>query len=380
MLKSISRIYAKGNWQQWVIPLIAVGTIITCIQEIIAGNNNFTIFRYSSFHLLAHQPLYTAYPGSYEDYFLYHPAFPVLFMPFALLPYAISLCAFTILSTAAFIRAVQLLPGITNAAKKIILLLVLPELLNNQQYVQTNIFLTALVLFAFIYFERGKPIWAAFFTLMAFCIKGYGGIAGLLFLLYPGKQKFIGYAIVWGILISALPMIFIPFKETIVLYTDWFKMISSDEIKEGMSVIGIFGKSHINELLVTLVGLLLLCINFAGILLSPAVLSNFNFRALFCSYLLLWVVLFNRAAESPTYQLAVTGLAFWVAVEGIHRKNLYCAGAILFIVYFLPSDLFPAVIHRMFREYHLKVYPFLLFFLYLQYRLLQLIMTSARPA
>ncbi|GAC1428122.1 MAG: glycosyltransferase family 87 protein [Chitinophagaceae bacterium] len=365
MVKNIIWLYERGHWKKWVIPIFAVVTCITCIQEIHSNNNNITIFRYSSLHLLAHQPLYIAYPASYEDYFLYHPSFTVLFMPFAFLPSAVALCAWTILSTVVFVRAVYLLPGITDTAKKIILLLVFPELINNQQYVQTNIFLAALMLLAFIYFERERLAWAAFFTLLAFCIKGYGGIVGLLFLLYPDKLKFLIYAFLWGIVISALPLLFVSFGETIILYTDWLKIISSDEIKEGMSIIGISGKTHQSELYITIAGFLLLCISFLVVFRYR---NQFYFRGLLYCYLFLWVVLFNRAAESPTYQLAVTGVAYWFVLDGYKRKHFYFISALLLYVYLLPSDLFPAVFHRFFKQYHLKVYPFILYFLYLQFQ------------
>ncbi len=369
MAYTMRKLYRGKQWQQWVYPLFALVTCITCYQVIHNADNNFVIFRYSSQHLLAHQPLYAPYPAQYDDYFLYYPAFPVLFLPFAFLPFKLSLCAFTLLSTLAFIRAVQLFPVISAAAKKITLLLVFAELVNNQQYVQTNIFLAALMLFAFICFEKEKPAWAAFFTVMAFCIKGYGGITGLLFLFYPGKLKFLGYAILWGLIISALPLLFVSLRETVTLYTDWLKMISSDEIKEGMSVIGILGKTHMAELLVTIAGLLLLCTSIGMALRYPELKKQFHFRGLLCCYLFLWVVLFNRAAESPTYQLAVTGFACWSAVDGYSRRNRWIIGGLLAFVYLLPSDLFPVLFHRVFKEYHLKVYPFLFFFLYLQYQL-----------
>jgi Glycosyltransferase family 87 len=379
MVENIIKLYKRGQWKKWVLPLFAVVTCITCIQEIHSNNNNIIIFRYSSLHLLAHQPLYIAYPGQYEDYFLYYPAFAVLFMPFAFLPSAVALCAWTILSTVVFVRAVYLFPGITDTAKKIILLLVFAELVNNQQYVQTNIFLAALMLFAFIYFEKDKLVWAAFFTVLAFCIKGYGGITGLLFLLYPGKLKFVSYAFLWGVLISALPLLFVSFNETIALYTGWLKMISSDEIKEGMSLIGVFGKTHAGELFITITGLLLLCTSFAVAFRHPSVRGNFYFRALICCYLFVWVVLFNRAAESPTYQLAITGVACWFVLKGYNRRNLYIISILMISVYLLPSDLFPAVFHYSFKHYHLKIYPFLLFFLYLQYQVLSAARKNVLP-
>ncbi|MEP6747670.1 MAG: glycosyltransferase family 87 protein [Bacteroidota bacterium] len=370
MAENIARLYEQGTWRKWIIPIISIVTLLTCIQQINVHNyNNINIFRYSSLHLLAHQPLYIEYPQSYFDYYLYHPAFTVLFMPFAYLSAPAALCVWICLSMAVFFRTIQLLPGITDASKKIILLLALPELINNQQYVQTNIFLTSLMLLAFIYFERGMLFWAAFFSVLAFCIKGYGGITGLLFLLYPGRLKFLGYSFFWVLLITALPLLFVSFHETITYYTDWLKMISSDEIKEGMSVVGKWGKTHTSELFITITALILLVSTFVQPLRHAAIRNNFYFRGLLCCYLLVWVVLFNRAAESPTYLLATTGLAFWFILDGFKKENMYMTSLVLFVSYLFLSDIFPGFIHRFFRVHHMKPYAFMLFFLYLQFQL-----------
>lgn len=363
------RLYETGRWKKGVVPLYALVTLITCLQGSRQVSNNIAIFRYSSFHLLAHQPLYAAYPEVYKDFFLYHPSFSVLFMPFAFLPPAAALWAWIVFSTVVFVKAVSLLPGISDAARAIILLLVLPELTNNQQYVQTNILLAALMLLAYSCFEKKKLCWAACFTILAFCIKGYGGIIGLLFLLYPGKLKFTGWALVWGLLVCALPLCFVSFSETIGLYAAWLQMISSDEIKEGLSIIGLFGKTHAAELYLSISALLLLISTLAMAYRRPGITAATGFRSLLCCYLFIWVVLFNRTAESPTYLLAITSVGCWLFADGPTRLKASVAAVILLLVYIFPSDLFPAAAHRVFKLYHLKVYPFMAYFLLLQYQI-----------
>ena len=345
--------------------LYALVTLVTCLQGSGHINNNLTIFRYSSFHLLANQPLYAAYPGVYNDLFLYHPSFSVLFMPFAFLPPVAALWVWTLFSTAVFITAVWRLPGTGHTAKALLLLLVLPELANNQQYVQTNILLAALMLLAYTSFQKKQLFLAACFTVLAFCIKGYGGIIGLLFLLYPGKKRFMGWALLWGLLICALPLCFVPPAATLNLYTAWLQLIGSDEIKEGLSIIGIWGKTAGAERVLSIAGLLLLAATLVTACRRPASLYR---NSLLCSYLLVWVVLFNRTAESPTYLLAITGIACWLFNGTPTRLKAIAAGLLLLLVYILPSDLFPAAAHQFFRQYQLKVYPFIACFLLLQYQ------------
>ena len=226
------------------------------------------------------------------------------------------------------------------------------------------------MLLVFISFEKNRLLLAALFTVLVFCIKGYGAIAGLLFLLYPGRIKFMAYCVVCGLVIAALPLLFVSFSETVEYYRQWLAMIGSDTIKESISVTGIFGKTHANEWLITIVAVLLLIISFAYTLRRPFLKVQLYSRTWLCCYLLVWVVLFNRAAESPTYQLAITGIACWMAASEYKRAHIYLGVLFLFLLYVLPSDLFPAFFHRCFSDYQLKVYPFLVAFLYMQYQVI----------
>ena len=136
-----------------------------------------------------------------------------------------------------------------------------------------------------------------------------------------------------------------------------------------MSVVGKWGTTHTSELFITITALILLIITFVQPLLDAGIRNNFYFRGMLCCYLLVWVVLFNRAAESPTYLLAVTGLAFWFILDGFKKENIYITSFVLFVSYLFLSDIFPGFIHRFFRIHHMKPYAFMLFFLYLQLQL-----------
>lgn len=348
-------------WQKGIVILYFLLGIIVCFQLLHSTSNNFVIFTWSSRHLLGHQPLYQLYPQLYDDYFLYHPAFAVLFLPFSLLPYAVGVCAWTLLSTLLLLHAVRSLPGLATREKNLVLLFVLPEFINNLQYAQTNILLLALMLLVFTNFEKQHLLTAGLFTALCFCIKGYGGIIGLLFLLYPGKWKYLLAAASSTLLICLLPLLFGSWSETLGLYAGWLKMISSDEIRESMSVLGVARPWGIGETFVTAAGGLLLL--FTLILLSRA---KTGARLSLLSYLLVWVVLFNRAAESPTYQLALMGLGLWLAMHGFRGKWLLGGLMLILMVYLASSDLFP-FIHQYFYDHQVKVLAFSIPFLLMQY-------------
>jgi len=163
-------------------------------------------------------------------------------------------------------------------------------------------------------------------------------------------------------------------------YADWLKMISSDEIKEGMSIVGRWGKTHAAELAITIVGLMLLITSFAPTALNAAARNSFYLRATLCCYLLVWLVLFNRAAETPTYMLAATGMACWFRLDGVTRINIFVISIVLLVTYLFPSDLFPPFIHHFFREHRLKLYAYILFFCWLQYQFFYRLQATLRLA
>jgi hypothetical protein len=60
--------------------------------------------------------------------------------------------------------------------------------------------------------------------------------------------------------------------------------------------------------------------------------NGVHLRMLFTCFAFIWVVLFNRAAESPTYHLAATGLALWFVPPPLYRSKTY------FLLAFLALD------------------------------------------
>src|SRR5437868_7837221 len=71
----------------WIVAVIAA----TVQQGITHQNNNYLIFRAASLHLIHEQDLYAAYPAIHFDFYKYSPSFALLFLPFAVLPFALSM-------------------------------------------------------------------------------------------------------------------------------------------------------------------------------------------------------------------------------------------------------------------------------------------------
>ena len=183
--------------------------------------NNYTIFYYSLQHLVEGKSLYAAYPEVYFDYYLYAPTFPMIFAPVFVLPEKVGLFLWTFIFTGIWVLAVYKMPW-NEKQKLFVYWYVLQELLLAIDNVQTNPLISAVPLFAFICMERGKIFWAAFFIILGFNVKIYSIVTAALFILYPGKIKFIGSMLFWFIVFTLLPLLVTTPGKLIWQYELWF--------------------------------------------------------------------------------------------------------------------------------------------------------------
>jgi hypothetical protein len=85
----------------------------------------------------------------------------------------------------------------------------------------------------------------------------------------------------------------------------------------------------------------------AGVLVFLLPLLKFRqfrqsrFRQFFLSGILLWVVLFNHKAESPTYIIAVTGVTIWFFIQEFRIGNLILLMLVFVFTVLSPTDIFP---------------------------------------
>ncbi len=345
---------------------------MTCLTWLQLGvlrqrtNNNFSIFKFSYTHLSQHQSLYTVYPNQYYDLFLYHPVFAVLFAPIALLPTPIDLFIWLFGSTIAFLWAITHI-GLDKRWVVWLMLLSVFELSKNILHAQTNVLIATGMMATFIFFERQEPTKAVLMTVYNFCIKGFGAITGLLAVLYPKSGRSIIQGIVFTFLISLTPLLFVSPSELLKYYTDWLDLLRGDVISEPFSLVGFMtqtlGFSKAIEPFVMGFGVLMLVSYWLMLWLRRGILTSER-RAYFLSFLLLWVVVFNRAAESPTYLMASTGLLIWFFYHKQHgtANKLMTAFFILcfYWVAVVSSDLSFPFLKKWDNTYHLRpVFAFL---------------------
>ena len=339
--------------------------------------NNFRIFRSALPHLLGHQNLHLEYPAEYWDLFLYHPSFCIFFAPFSVLPESVAIVLWLIFCALVLFYAIKLLP-IEAGQKVFFWWYILIELVTSLHSQQTNPVIAALGLFTFVFLEKGKVKWAALFPVLAFCIKGYGLIFAALFLFYPKKGQYIAYSLLWVVILGLLPLPVTGIDHFVQVYKDWLDVLIQDHrVNYGFSVMGLikvwfpsFSPGDVTK--VQLGGLLLFALTWSRALIAKT-FSDQSGRMLLLAYASLWVILFNHAAESPTYVIAIAGVALYYIV---HRNNFQPWARILIIFVFLfcilaPTDVYPPSLRKGFFEpYLIKVLPCLVVWFLLQIELL----------
>lgn len=322
-------------------------TLVAVLQLSVDRNNNFRIFRASTLHLLQGLPLYIAYPKEHYDFFYYNPVFPILFMPFALLPLFPGLIAWLVTAVLCCYFVFRKIPLADDKVKAFMLLLLF-DLHNNLDHQQTNPFVLSFMLLVWILMERKKLFWASMFIVLSFLIKGYGGIICLLCLYYKNWYKMIFYGLFWLLAFHSLMLLFMSPQMAFQYYKAWFEVISGNGIMESYSIYGVLKNLH--EILPEGI-LLLIALAILGTFLAVQFFSTEKNKSHIVAFLLIWVIVFNRASESATYIIAMAGCTIWYLSRPKNKIS-----TILFWTTILVSTLIPTDISKAFDQFRYHYY------------------------
>jgi len=303
--------------------------------------NNYVIFKQSFHHLKDQQDLYAAYPKEQWDLYKYTPTFSAFFGLFAVLPDWIGLSAWNLLNALVLLFAVYALPRLDPLEKGLVLLIVLIELMTSMQNDQSNGLIAGLLVFSFALLEKKQLALAAFCIVFSVFIKLFGIVGFALFLFYPQKLKLAGYTVLWTVLLFLVPLLFVGLGHYLELFRSYGELLANDHSTSyGYSVMGWlqtwFGLD-LNKNIVVGLGALIFLVP----ILWTKLATNFQFRLLTLVSVLLWIVIFNHKAESPTFVIAMTGVALWFVRSEKNALNIA-----LFVFAFLftmlsPTDIFP---------------------------------------
>ncbi|MEO5818546.1 MAG: glycosyltransferase family 87 protein [Gemmatimonadaceae bacterium] len=349
----------------WVIAVIAA----TVQQGVTHQNNNFLIFRAASIHLVHGQDLYAAYPALHFDFYKYSPSFALLFLPFAVLPLALSMLLWNGLNAGAlYIAMGRVLP---RRAATIARAIVFLDMLGSLQNVQSNALVAGFIILTSVAYEEARPVLASFYTGIGTMIKIFP-LAGASFAIFHRRVIRSGIAAFIGLVILlALPLVVTPWATLMAQYASWHAIESKDALERGFTVM------QMAELLLRqgwpnwplqLGGTLLLV---APVLLRRERWSEWSFRLTYLCSVLLFCVIFNHQSESPTFVIGVAGAAIWFAA--LARPTRWEWALFVFFVVctiLASSDAMPDALQReLFDRYRFKTMPCILLWIELQRRL-----------
>jgi len=355
------------NFLFWV---YAIASITVSIHKYLIGTiNNFLIFKYSFFNLISNNDLYVLCRSLHYDYYKYSPSFAFLMAPISVLPDYLGLIVWNLVNILSLFFAIKML-DIEDKQKALVLWIILVEIITSIQNCQSNGLYAAMFVLTFSLMEKDKLCWAALVVILAAYVKIFGAAAGILFIFYPRKVRFLSYIVLWFIVIGLLPLFVVSAEQLIFLYGSWYNLLTRDVSKlVGLSVMGIsnvwFGLSLPNTITM-IIGLILL--------LAPLVKirEHYNryFRYMFLCSLLIWIIIFNHKAESPMFAIAVAGIAVWYVLQDKSILNNTLLWTALIITSFSATDLFPVYLRaHCVKPYLLKVVPCLIIWIVIQYQL-----------
>ena len=344
--------------------------------------NNYLIYKGVFQHTLQQKHLYIQYPAEYDDANHYGPLFSMVIAPFAMLNNYVGCFLWCLANATLLYFAIKNLP-ITRHQKNVALLITAVEMMTSTHSVQFNPMLTSWILLAFILIEKEQDIWATLFIVAGFYVKLYG-IVGLAFFLFSKhKIKFIVSFIFWLIVLFCLPMLISSPTFIVQSYQHWVQSLIAKNVQntdssiamnlQDLSVLGmvrrIFKIENLHNYFITVPAAIMLLLPYLRI----KQYKYLHYRLSYLALLLISVVIFSTSAESPTYVIAVTGVALWFIVQPLPTTKLVYMLLVFAIIVttFSVTDIFPHWVRvNFFIAYALKALPCFCIWLVLLFQLL----------
>lgn len=385
---NLGKVSVLKSLKFWVFLLIGCITIILSIHKYVLPTyitngefhshyNNYLIFKSSFHHLIHNQDLYQSFPDEHFDLYKYSPTFALLMAPLAYLPDVLGLIFWNLINAFVFLYALWNLSFKNNEIKIWAVGFVLLALITSMQNSQSNALIAGLMILGFSFAEKQKFLLAAFLITLTFFIKLFG-IAGLvIFIFYRNKWKLALYILLSLLILSVLPLIAIPFHQLLELYKSWVSMLQADHSVSYGYLVAVMISSWFNIENVKNVVLIFGIIGFFIPLIKVKWYSNYLFRLWMLAYILIWIVIFNHKAESPTFIIAVSGVTIWYFSQKRKTINLVLLILTFIFTVFSPTDLFPSMIREEFiQPYSIMALPCLLVWFKLLFDFLRLDFTQ----
>jgi hypothetical protein len=366
----------------WLLVYIVSALAVAVQRTMFSPENNFRILRTASKHLITGQDLYAAYPAIHSDFFKYSPTFAFLWAPFALLPPVPGYMLWAIACVSA------LYAGITRALRpdRAALALALSWLavFGDLQRSQSNALCAGLMILGWVALERDHQWRGAGAIAAATFVKLFPLSAAVIALFHKRMLKF--GAVLAGVFAVgvALPLLVTSPALLAAQYKSWYAIETHDAAalaRYGTGgadlYAGIMGQFRVwwgvewPHWPTQIAGVVILL---APLVVQRSRFGSRQFRILYLSSILVFCVLFNHQAESPSYSIAMIGTSIWFAVSERVWWRTFLMAASLIIVNVASTDLMPRTwYHAWYVPYLVKTIPLIPVWLAMQGELLGII-------
>jgi len=325
---------------------------ISLQQFLVHKYGNYIIFKNSNFHMLFSMDLYKLYPETKQDMFKYSPTFAWFFGLFRFFPGFSGFFIWQLLNTFLLFAAIRSIPGLDIRTKGFILLIISIELASSLGNSQSNGLIAGLLVLGLVMFEKKHFFLGTFFIVCTVFIKLFGIVALVMLFFYPEKKKIILYSLAWGLIMILLPLTLVTPSYLADCYRSWWLSLGSDySMSAGTSIVGLlhsWSGIKVSKPIIQAAGLVFMFLP----LWVRRKGYDFSFRIIYFTSLMIWIIIFNHRAESPSYIIAMTGIALWFFYSGRNIVDIILFALAIVCVSLTPTDIFP----ESFRDNFLEPY------------------------
>lgn len=372
-MQYLKKVFYRLLNKRFIFSLFIFLAIAAACKEYLNGTyNNYLIFKSVFEHTWDRLNLYDQYPAEYFDSNHYGPAFSLLIAPFALLPDFAGMLLWNIANAIILCIGIYSLP-VSDRNRALIGMICSHEALTALLSFQFNVALTGMILLSFSWLVKQQEFKSALMIVIGALVKLYG-IVGLAFFFFcKRKARFVLSCIFLFLVLFFSPAIFSDVGFTLNAYADWYHSLVHKNTQniilgsiQDISLMGmarrISGNTSLPNSIFLAGGILLSAVPFA----RTSQYKYLSFRLMLLASVLIFTVIFSSGSESPTYIIAMTGVAIWYIQQPSPKKGwaLFLFVFAMLLTSFSPSDLFPRYIRKTYViPYSLKALPCVLIWL-----------------
>jgi hypothetical protein len=342
LAKQVGAFFRDPRSERWLLAIYVLATLIVTIQRgVFSFPNDFAIFRASFWNLIAGRDLYVLRLDQAHDYFKYSPTFALLFAPFAALPFVVGLFCWNLVNALGVFFALKLLlpPDQAGVAQVLVFL----PTLRSIQSSQSNALVAALIIYAFLSFERGW-LWRGGLAIALGAVTKIFPLAALSFALpRPNRVRAVFVSLFTTVVLLALPLLVVSPTALLAQYKSWSALERLEAGLYGSSVMGLLRDAGL-EWPVWQLQLMSAAIVLAVLLASVSRWNDRSTRLQFLGFVMVFCVLFNHRSERQSAVIAISGAVIWflASPRAVWRTTIFLFVYALVVI--IGTDFIPDAI------------------------------------